>query len=83
MTVISFFVNVPVLSEHTYDVAPNVSTLLRDLIKPLFLAILLAPIVNTIDKTAGKASGIEATAKAIAVDKTLPTAEKVKTPVAW
>ncbi len=49
---------------------PNVSTLLSDLISPLFFAILAAPIVKTIESTAGRASGIEATAKAIEVDKT-------------
>ena len=62
-----FCVNVPVLSEHTTDVEPNVSTAGSFLTIAFCLAILLTPIDKTIVTTAASPSGIAATAKATLV----------------
>ena len=55
-------VKVPVLSEQMTDTAPNVSTVLRDLHKTLFLRIKLAVIVRLAVKAIGSPSGIKAIA---------------------
>ncbi len=66
VTVISLCVSVPVLSEQMTVHAPNVSALGSFLIRAFFLAILWTPIANDIVTTAGRPSGIAATAMAIA-----------------
>ena len=65
MTVILFWVSVPVLSEQTTETAPNVSTLgsLRTMVFALTMR--CTPKDKTIVTTAAKPSGIAATAKAI------------------
>ena len=52
----------PVLSEQITDTTPNVSTVLRDLHRTLFLRIKLAVIVRLAVKAIGSPSGIKAIA---------------------
>ena len=66
-TVILFCVNVPVLSEHTIDVLPKVSTAGRLFIIAFFLTILCTLKARTTVTTVANPSGIAATANAIAV----------------
>ena len=61
-TVISFFVNVPVLSEQITLLLPNVSTAGNLRIMLLFFAIFVTPSDNIIVTIAGNPSGIAATA---------------------
>jgi hypothetical protein len=61
-----FWVRVPVLSEHTTEVVPSVSTGDKRLAKALLAAILRAPSVRTIVTTVGKPSGMAATDSEIA-----------------
>ncbi len=63
VTVISFLVNVPVLSEQTTLTQPNVSTTGNFLTIAFFLAIRITPSANVTVTTIGKPSGIAATAK--------------------
>lgn len=69
MTVILLVVNVPVLSEQMTVVHPNVSTLINLLTIALCLAILLVPKAKQVVITAGRPSGIAATANATAILK--------------
>lgn len=69
LTHISLVVKVPVLSEHIIVVHPNVYTFGNFLTIALYLAILLAPSAKHVVITAGKPSGIAATAKATATLK--------------
>ncbi len=62
-------VKVPVLSEQITDVQPNVSTDGNDLTIAFFAAIRLVPKAKHVVMTAGKPSGIAATAKATAILK--------------
>jgi len=62
-------VNVPVLSEQMTVVHPNVSTLINLLTIALCLAILLVPKAKQVVITAGRPSGIAATANATAILK--------------
>jgi hypothetical protein len=62
-------VKVPVLSEQMTEVQPRVSTEGKDLTIAFFLAILLVPRAKQVVMTAGKPSGIAATAKATAILK--------------
>ena len=55
----------PVLSEHTTETAPNVSTEGSFLTIVFALTIFCTPIARTIVTTAGKPSGIAATASEI------------------
>ena len=66
-TVILFWVNVPVLSEHITDALPKVSTAGNLFTIAFFLTILCTPIAKTIVDTAANPSGIAATAKLTAV----------------
>jgi hypothetical protein len=65
VTVISFLVNVPVLSEQIVVTDQRVSTDGNFLIKAFFLIIRFTHNHNDIVTTAGSHSGIAATAKAI------------------
>jgi len=67
--VILLRVRVPVLSEQITVVQPRVSTLGRDLTIALFLAICLVPRARHVVMTAGRPSGIAATARATAILK--------------
>ena len=69
VTVIEFCVRVPVLSEHITDVQPRVSTDGRDLTMAFLAAIRLVPNAKHVVITAGKPSGIAATARATAILK--------------
>ena len=69
LTVISFLVKVPVLSEQITVVHPSVSTEGNFLTKAFLLIILCTPKAREIVTTAGKPSGIAATAKATDVIK--------------
>jgi len=69
LTVILLVVNVPVLSEQMTVVHPNVSTLINLLTIALCLAILLVPKAKQVVITAGRPSGIAATANATAILK--------------
>lgn len=62
-------VNVPVLSEQMTDVQPSVSTEGKLLTMAFFLAILLVPRARQVVMTAGRPSGMAATAKATAILK--------------
>lgn len=62
-------VNVPVLSEQMTEVQPKVSTDGSDLTMAFFLAILLVPKAKQVVMTAGKPSGMAATARATAILK--------------
>jgi len=62
-------VSVPVLSEHMTEVQPRVSTEGRDLTIAFFLAIRRVPKAKQVVMTAGKPSGMAATAKATAILK--------------
>lgn len=62
-------VSVPVLSEQMTVVQPNVSTLISLLTIDLCLAILLVPRARQVVITAGRPSGIAATASATAILK--------------
>ena len=66
---ISFLVRVPVLSEQITVVHPRVSTELSFLTIQLLRAIFLVPRAKHVVITAGRPSGIAATAKAIAILK--------------
>lgn len=61
--VISFFVNVPVLSEHITVTHPRVSTAGNFLTTACLEAIRITPIAKVTATTIGKPSGIAATAK--------------------
>ena len=65
--VILFCVNVPVLSEHTIEVLPNVSTAGNLRIMACCLTILVTLTAKTIVTVAASPSGTAATAKATAV----------------
>jgi len=62
-------VSVPVLSEHITEVQPRVSTDGNDLTIAFFLAIRRVPRAKQVVITAGKPSGMAATAKATAILK--------------
>lgn len=62
-------VSVPVLSEQMTEVQPRVSTEGRDLTIAFFLAIRRVPKAKQVVITAGKPSGMAATAKATAILK--------------
>lgn len=62
-------VSVPVLSEHITEVQPRVSTEGNDLTIAFFLAIRRVPKAKQVVITAGKPSGMAATAKATAILK--------------
>lgn len=62
-------VNVPVLSEQITEVQPKVSTDGSDLTMAFFFAILLVPKAKQVVITAGKPSGMAATARATAILK--------------
>lgn len=62
-------VSVPVLSEQMTEVQPRVSTDGRDLTMAFFLAIRRVPKAKQVVITAGKPSGMAATAKATAILK--------------
>lgn len=62
-------VSVPVLSEHITEVQPRVSTEGNDLTMAFFLAIRRVPKAKQVVMTAGKPSGMAATAKATAILK--------------
>ena len=66
-TVILFCVKVPVLSEQTIDVEPNVSTAGKDFTIAFFLTIFCTLKARTTVTTVASPSGIAATAKATAV----------------
>ena len=66
LTVISFRVNVPVLSVQMTVVQPKVSTAGSFLTKAFLFIILLVPSAKHVVITAGKPSGIAATPKATA-----------------
>ena len=66
---ISFLVRVPVLSEQMTVVHPRVSTDYRRLTMQLFAAIFLVPSARHVVITAGKPSGMAATASATAILK--------------
>ena len=66
-TCILFLVSVPVLSVHIYVMDPNVSTAGSFLIRLLYFIILLAAIAREMVITAGRASGMAATASEILV----------------
>lgn len=66
MTVISFYVSVPVLSEHITVVQPRVSTAGSFLTNAFLLTILLVPNAKQVVITAGSPSGIAATPNATA-----------------
>jgi hypothetical protein len=68
-THISLVVRVPVLSEQITVVHPNVYTLGNFRMIAFYFAILLAPSAKQVVITAGKPSGIAATAKATATLK--------------
>ena len=68
-TDIWFVVNVPVLSEHMTEVQPRVSTDGRLRTIAFFLAIRLVPSARHVVMTAGRPSGIAATARATAILK--------------
>ena len=68
-THIAFVVKVPVLSEHTTVVHPKVSTDGNDLTIACLFAIFLVPNAKHVVTTAGKPSGIAATANATAIFK--------------
>merc|ERR1711981_157568 len=72
-TDIMFVVRVPVLSEQMTEVQPRVSTDGKDLTIAFFLAILRVPRARQVVMTAGRPSGIAATAKATAVLRPVPT----------
>ena len=76
-TVILFWVRVPVLSEQIIWVHPKVSTAVSFLIKALRLLIAVTPIDRITVTTAGKPSGIAATAKATAIINVLSTVPKM------
>lgn len=63
VTVISFLVIVPVLSEQITLTQPRVSTVGNFLMIAFLLAILITPRANVTVTTIGKPSGIAATAK--------------------
>lgn len=69
LTDIWLVVSVPVLSEQITEVQPSVSTEGRDLTIAFFLAIRRVPKAKQVVITAGKPSGIAATAKATAILK--------------
>jgi len=60
-------VNVPVLSEQITDVQPNVSTDGNERTIEFFLAIRLVPSAKQVVMTAGRPSGMAATANATAI----------------
>ena len=60
-------VKVPVLSEQITEVQPKVSTDGRERTMEFFLAIRLVPKARQVVMTAGRPSGIAATAKATAI----------------
>lgn len=62
-------VSVPVLSEQMTEVQPRVSTEGRDLTIAFFLAIRRVPKAKQVVITAGRPSGMAATAKATAILK--------------
>jgi len=62
--VISFFVSVPVLSEHTVDTEPSVSTAGSLRTMAFLEAMLLTPSAMVMVTTAGRPSGMMATAMA-------------------
>ena len=62
-------VSVPVLSEQITDVQPKVSTEGSDLTMAFFLAMRLVPKAKQVVITAGRPSGIAATANATAILK--------------
>lgn len=62
-------VSVPVLSEQITEVQPRVSTEGNDLTMAFFLAIRRVPKAKQVVITAGKPSGMAATAKATAILK--------------
>merc|ERR1719211_30850 len=68
-TDIMLVVRVPVLSEQMTEVQPRVSTEGKDLTIAFFLAIRLVPRAKQVVMTAGKPSGMAATAKATAILK--------------
>lgn len=68
-TVMLLVVRVPVLSEQMTVVQPNVSTLINLLTMALCLAILRVPNARHVVITAGRPSGIAATANATAILK--------------
>lgn len=69
LTDIWLVVKVPVLSEQMTDVQPKVSTDGKDRTMAFFLAIRLVPRAKQVVITAGKPSGIAATARATAILK--------------
>ncbi len=69
VTVISPFVRVPVLSEHITSVEPSVSTELSFLTKAFFFNMRCVPRAKEMVTTAGRPSGIAATASATAAIK--------------
>jgi len=69
LTVISFFVMVPVLSVQITVVVPRVSTEFSLLIMALLVAILWAPRLRVIMSTVGKPSGMAEMARLTAVMK--------------
>mmetsp|Transcript_13912 Transcript_13912/g.22987 ORF Transcript_13912/g.22987 Transcript_13912/m.22987 type:complete len:271 (+) Transcript_13912:767-1579(+) len=69
LTDIWFVVRVPVLSEQMMEVHPRVSTEGRDLTMALRRAILTVPSAKQVVTTAGRPSGIAATARATAILK--------------
>ena len=79
-TVILFCVSVPVLSEHITCVHPKASTAVSFLIRALRFAIDVTPIDNIIVTTAGRPSGIAATANAIATKNVSNITFPVNTP---
>ena len=80
LTVIWFFVNVPVLSTHITSVLPKVSTEGSFLTKTFLFIIFWTPKAKEIVTTAGKPSGIAATAKLIAVTSISAAFPSLKTP---
>jgi len=62
VTVISFFVIVPVLSEQMTLTAPSVSTVFRDFARSLFFFIIPAVMVRLAVTAIGRPSGMNATA---------------------
>ena len=62
-----FIVSVPVLSEHIYVTEPRVSTAGSLLMRAFCFTIFLAPSARDMVTTAGRASGMAATARLTAV----------------
>ena len=67
-TVISFLVSVPVLSEQTVVTEPSASTAGSLRVMALWRAICCTPMASVIVTSAGRPSGIAATAKPIAAE---------------